>query len=540
MADGTGRVALVRQALRNGRLRRVLTAYLLFNVSEWAGWLALLVWSYEEWGVGGASAVALAQLVPAALLAAPAAAWLGAFSRAGVLRLGYAAQALGYSVPGVLVVVGASATLVVLTAAVAAVAVTLTRPAHNGILPEISRTTADLAAANAASGALEAVAAFAGPGLAAVALAVLGPGEALVACGALMALASVLGPRASGRSAADRSLSLGLDRSGAQLGSVLRSPAARVLSLLALAAFTLVGLSDILLVVLALDVLDLDSGGPGLLTAAFGIGGVVGSAFTFVLVGRARLAVPVVVGAVGAGGSFALAGVAGGAVTAMLAIGAFGAFHVHFDIASRTLTQRLLPDRLLAAMFGLRESVMMTGLALGSLLAPVLVAVAGPRSAFVAAGAFLPLVVVALFRSIARLDARTSVPAEVFSLLAGVPSLRLLAPRVLERLAIDALPLEVATGHVVVTEGEPGDLFYVVESGALEVTVRGEAVRTLGSGQAFGELALLRRSVRTATVTAATGCRLWTLDRESFLGAVAGSTEALDAAEAHVRDTYRT
>lgn len=45
MADEPGRIALVRQALRNGRLRRVLTAYLLFNVSEWAGWLALLVWS---------------------------------------------------------------------------------------------------------------------------------------------------------------------------------------------------------------------------------------------------------------------------------------------------------------------------------------------------------------------------------------------------------------------------------------------------------------------------------------------------------------
>lgn len=538
MADEPGRIALVRQALRNGRLRRVLTAYLLFNVSEWAGWLALLVWSYEEWGVGGASAVALAQLVPAALLAAPTAAWLGGFSRAGVLSVGYAAQALGYSVPGVLVAIGAPAAFVVATAAVAAVAVTLTRPAHNAILPEISRTTADLAAANAASGALEAVAAFAGPALAAVALAVLGPGEALVACGALMALAAVLSPRAASvRPASDRAL--GLAGSAAQLGSVVRSPEARVLSILALAEFTLIGLSDILLVVLALDVLDLDSGGPGLLTAAFGVGGVLGSAFTFVLVGRPRLAVPVVVGAAGAGASFALAGVAGAAATAMLAIAAFGAFHVHFDIASRTLTQRLLPDRLLAAMFGVRESVMMTGLALGSLAAPLLVTLAGPRSAFVAAGAFLPLVVLALLRRIVRLDGQTSVPTEVFALLAGVASLRLLAPRVLERLAIEADALDVPAGEVVVTEGEAGDLFYVVESGALDVSLRGEAVRALGPGQAFGELALLRRSVRTATVTARSDCRLWTLDRESFLGAVARSTEALEAAEAHARDTYR-
>jgi hypothetical protein len=419
------------------------------------------------------------------------------------------------------------------------VAVTLTRPAHNAILPELSRTTADLTVANATSGAAEAMAAFAGPALAGLALAGLGPGEALIACGTSMALAALLSPRAvAGGRVSDRSL--GIVRPGARLGEVLRSPEARVLSVLTLAEYALVGLSDILLVVLALDVLGLDSGGPGVLTASLGIGGLVGSLFTFLLVGRARLAVPVVMGAVGAGLSFALAGTAQGVGTAMLAIAACGAFQVHFDVASRTLTQRLLPDRLLAAMFGLRESVMMTGLALGSLAAPVLVTLAGARPAFLAAGAFLPVVVAAVVRSIVRLDRRTSVPGPVFSLLAGVASLRLLAPRVLERLAIDAVPLDVPAGQVVVTEGAPGDLFYVVESGALEVSLRGEPVRPLGPGKGFGELALLRRSARTATVTARSACRLWTLDRESFLGAVGRSADAMGAAEAHARDTYRS
>ncbi len=539
MADATGRIALVRGALRNGPLRRVLAAYLLFNVSELAAWVALLVWSYQEWGVGGASGVSLAQLVPAAALAAPTAAWLGGYSRFGVLRLGYAAQAVAHTAPGVLVLVGAPAWLVVLAAVSSGVTVALSRPAHNAVLPDVSRTTSDLTTANAASGALEAVAAFAGPALAGLVLAQLGAGEALVGCGVLMAVATAISPRARS-AAAPSDRSLGIVRPGAHLRALLVSPEARVLSVLSLAEFTLLGLSDILLVVLALDVLDLATGGPGLLTAALGVGGVVGSGFTFVLIGRPRMATAVVVGAAGAGLSFALAGVVDGVVVAMLAVAACGAFHVLFDVASRTLAQRLLPDRLLAAMFGVRESVMMTGYALGSLAAPLLVALSGPRGAFVAAGACLPVVAVLLLRSIVRLDRQTSVPEDVVALLAGVPSLRLLAPRVLERLAIDAVRVDVPAGSVLVTEGDAGELFYVVESGDLEVAVHGDVVRTLGPGQWFGELALLRSSPRTATVTAVTACRLWTIGRESFLGAVGRSAEARGAAEDHARTTYRT
>ena len=53
----------------NGRLRRALTAYLLFNINEWASWIALMVWAYDGHGVRGASVIAMSQVVPAALLA---------------------------------------------------------------------------------------------------------------------------------------------------------------------------------------------------------------------------------------------------------------------------------------------------------------------------------------------------------------------------------------------------------------------------------------------------------------------------------------
>ena len=74
----------------------------------------------------------------------------------------------------------------------------------------------------------------------------------------------------------------------------------------------------------------------------------------------------------------------------MVLIAVCGAGKLFFDVASRTFTQRLLPDRLLTAVFGLQEATMMAGLAVGSVTASLLVNTAGPRASFVVAGLFMP------------------------------------------------------------------------------------------------------------------------------------------------------
>lgn len=526
------------QTAKDSTLRRSLIGYLFFNISEAAAWIALLVWAYGEWGVQGSSAVALAQLVPAALLAAPAAAWLGRrLSRPTVLALGYAGQAVGYALPGVLIALDVSGVAVILAAVVGAVAVTTTRPAYFGRLPEVSRTTADLTAANALSSMIEAVSTMIGPVLCSVAIAMEGPGAALVGCGALMAVATVV--TISRREQRITDQELGIAEQGSQVRDVARNSETRVFSALALADAALLGAADILLVVLALSVLDMSEAGPGVLSAALGVGGILGSALAVRLIGRGALAGPVIVGALGAGVAFAVAGFAGEPLLAILPIAAMGAFRVSCAVGSQTLMQRLLPDHLLAAMFGLREALTMAGLALGSLLAPLLVTVAGASGAFVVAGLILPLVAVGSAAKIRALDARTSVPEDVFAALDAVPSLSLLAPRILERMAIDALRVEVEPGAVVVQEGAPADYFYVIDRGELRVTKGGVELRVLVPGQWFGELALLRRSPRTATVTAIGSCVLWAVDRDSFLGTVARSPSALQSAEDHAERHYR-
>jgi hypothetical protein len=300
----------------------------------------------------------------------------------------------------------------------------------------------------------------------------------------------------------------------------------------------LVGMMDILLVVLALDVLVMSKAGPGILNSAIGVGGILGAALTVLLIGRQRLALPLVAGAVCAGGAFALAGAATAPLVAFALVALSGGGKAFYDVTSRTFIQRLLPDHLLAAMFGLQEALMMTGIAVGTLAAPVLVAAVGPRTAFVLAGSFLPAVALASYAMLRRLDAGAAVPLEVLTLLLRVPVLAVLAPRIVERLARDAVPEDVPSGEVVVRTGDPGSLFYVIASGRVDVTVDGTLVRELGAGDWFGEIALLHDVPRTATVRALTDVSLWTLDRESFLSSVTSVSTSLELAETHIRDTY--
>ncbi|MGH2679444.1 MAG: cyclic nucleotide-binding domain-containing protein [Actinomycetota bacterium] len=76
--------------------------------------------------------------------------------------------------------------------------------------------------------------------------------------------------------------------------------------------------------------------------------------------------------------------------------------------------------------------------------------------------------------------------------------------------------LSAGPGDALVTQGEPGDRFYVVASGRAEVTRDGTPVGSVGKGRYFGEVALLRDVPRTATVTASTPMRVFALDREGF------------------------
>jgi CRP-like cAMP-binding protein len=95
-------------------------------------------------------------------------------------------------------------------------------------------------------------------------------------------------------------------------------------------------------------------------------------------------------------------------------------------------------------------------------------------------------------------------------------------------------PVDVPAGGVVFSQGDVGEHYFVIDSGQAEVVGDGQVVATLGPGMGFGEIALLRRSRRTATVRATTELRLKALRSDQFLPVVLGYTPSAREAGAVV------
>src|SRR5450759_1571891 len=105
--------------------------------------------------------------------------------------------------------------------------------------------------------------------------------------------------------------------------------------------------------------------------------------------------------------------------------------------------------------------------------------------------------------------------------LAALPPFSHLDPTELRLLAARGSWLNVAPGEVLMTQGEAGDAFYVIESGQLDVIEDRVTVRTCGPGDYVGEIALLFDTPRTATVQTTTSAHLYRLDRDGFTTFVA-------------------
>jgi hypothetical protein len=201
-----------------------------------------------------------------------------------------------------------------------------------------------------------------------------------------------------------------------------------------------------------------------------------------------------------------------------------------FDVAGRTLLQRVARPDLLARVFGLLEGLLMGALAVGSLMAPLLVSIGGVSLAFVCVGAILPLVALAAGRRLLDIDRHATVPVVEVALLRSMPLFAPLPPPTLESLARALEPISVPAGVEVIHEGDVGDHFYVIADGEVEIFRDGQVVASRRRGEGFGEIALIYGVPRTATVTTRRDTQLYSLGREAFLLGVTGHAAAQSAA----------
>jgi MFS family permease len=517
--------------LRNSELRRVKAAFLIFNAAEWAVWIAMLVYAYEQGGATTAGVVALAQLVPAALFAPVAGALGDRHPPARVLGWGYGLQAAGMGAVAAVILADGPAFAAYACAAFAATAVTITRPMQTTLVPALVRSPDELTSANVVSGWIESTSLLVAPAVTGVLLAVSGPGVVFLVFAALTVVSVVLVmPVGRGRAA----LPVEADGATDVLGAVrviVREPEPRALFSLLGAQYVVIGALDVLVVVLAVDVLGMGDPGAGYLYAAFGAGGVLAAGITAALVGRRRLAPSLLLAVAVWGAAFVLIGLFPTQAGALLLLCVAGVGRALLDVAGRTLLQRTAREEVLTRVFALVEGMSMAALAVGSIAVPVLVAWFGGEGAMVAAGLVLPLVMLAVLRTLVHVDRSATVPVVEIALLRSTPLFAPLPPPELEALARALEPLEAAAGTAVVTQGEEGDRYYVVSDGELEVTVDGAPVRRIGRADGFGEIALLQRCRRTATVTAITPARLYALEGDAFVTAVTGHAGSRAAAD---------
>jgi MFS family permease len=219
---------------------------------------------------------------------------------------------------------------------------------------------------------------------------------------------------------------------------------------------------------------------------------------------------------------------------ALVLLAIVGAANSVEDVALFTLLQRIVPDEVLTRVLAVVWGVAMGAVALGSISAPVLVEAAGPRPALIVVGAILPLLALLSWRGLVEIDESVAAPTAGLAILDCVPMFAPLPVSAKEYMATRLVSVPVRAGEVVIRAGEPGDRFYIVSSGELQVTADGVDA-TIGESDCFGEIALLRDVPRTATVRALGDGQLYALERDDFLAAVT-SHSAVHAAGENVVD----
>lgn len=535
MRDQAGVILTVA---RDSTLARIELAFLGFNMAEYATWMAILVYAYGLGGAGVAAIFAFVQLIPAGLVA-PFAATVGdRFRRDRALLAGYLCQAAALGATAMALYADAPPVITAVVAAAASVSFTLTRPVQSVILPGITHSPADLTAANSVSGLAETVGIFVGPLLGGLLLVGEQPGLVFAVFAAVSLVGALLVARLPRDVQGGSQPSMGgireiLGESLGGFGALAGHRAVLLIVLVLSAGMVVIGALDILFVATAIDLLGASESWAGFMYAAFGFGGVLGAVATVLLIGRRRMTPALAA----SGGLFGLPisaiGVVPGMVSAPVLFALSGAGFSVTSVAGRTLLQRIAPEAVLARVFGVLEGMTMFSLAIGSIITGALVSAFGVAWALVVEGLLVPAVLLLVWVRLGALDRDARPPdPEALALLRRLPIFAPLSAPSIERILAELTWLQVPTGHVLIREGDPGDRFYILADGQVEVSIRGETMGVHGPGEHFGEIALLRSVPRTATVTALTPVRLVAIERERFLEAVTGHPQSRASAEA--------
>ncbi|RYC14157.1 MFS transporter [Nocardioides zhouii] len=528
---------------RNPDLRRAQLSFLGAWTAEWAFTVALGIVAYRDGGAAALGLVGLLRMVPSAVCAPILSPFADRGRRERVLVVVSTVRGLVTAAAAAVAALGGAPVAIYALAVLSTIAATLFRPAHSALLPSLCHTGHELASANVVRGMLDSLATLVGPLLAAVLLEVADVDVvfAVAAAASLWSAALLLRlqydapprPSATGPHLVREIVEgLGVVARNRDLALVLGLAAAQSLTRGALTVFS---------VLVSIELLGRGEPGAGTLMTAVGVGAVAGSLAASLLVGTRRLGAWFALGVTLWGLPLVLVGLLPHDLPALVFMALIGGGNALIDVAGFTLMGRMAPDAVLARVFGVLESLVAVSIGVGAVAASWIVGEWGLRPALVAVGLVCPVLAAASWWRLRALDGTVGVNDEVVGLLQRVPMLRTLPLPSVEQLARGLEVVDVPAGTVVFQRGDVGDRYYVVESGSVDVLGEGRVIASLGPGEGFGEIALLRRSTRTATVVATADSRLRSLASEHFLAVVLGYTPSAREASVevdHLLDRY--
>jgi len=491
------------------------------------------VYAFRHGGATAVGVVGLVRMLPAALITPFVAPLADRFRRERILVWSSLVRLAALGAAGVLAARGPAMAVYAL-AVCATVAGTLFRPVHSALMPSLCRTATSLAGVNLIRGLLDSAGTFLGPLLAAVALAAGSiPAVFAGAAGALLLAAVALAglryeqppremPPAPLRPVSD------------VLEGIRAIAEERNVSLLfglnAAQTFTR-GAVTTLTVVLATEVMHAGDARVGTLTAAIGLGALLGGTAIALAPPRRGLGRLFGVGVALWAGPLVIVGAFPSGGAAFVLYGCIGVGNALVDVGLFTIPPRLIEDRLLARTFTVLESSIALTVALGSIAATIGIDAFGIRGCLVAIGAFAPVLVAVFWRRLRALDTLLDERDVDVAVLREVPMLAVLPMPTIEQLAKCLEKKSVRAGEVIFLQGEAGNTFYVILSGEALVLHGDRVIATLQPGDPFGEIAVLRDVSRTATVRASTDLTVGALRREPFRVAVAGYSKSRNESE---------
>jgi MFS family permease len=515
------------------------------SFASWSFAISLGVYGFEHGGATAVGIIALVRLAPGALASPFAGLLSDRFSRRAVLIWSSLAAALVLGAATAVAAFDGSNWLILALAGLFTVAIAGYAPAEAAMLPFLARTPQELSAANVTHSTMENVGFLFAALATGVILVFASPAVVFAAAAAvaLLTVAMIFGITPDRRpeyTPLEGEITGIAQETTIGFRILFKDSALRLSGATITMLLFFEGLADVLVVILALELLHLDHGSVGFLKAAWGIGALVGAGGMAALLYRGKLVGALVGGSLILGLGAALPGfwtVPVAAYGGWLAIG-FG--YTFVKVTAKILLQRLGSDETLGRVVGALWSARLAATAIGSIIASAIVALVGIEESLFIVGALMPVFILLAWSRLRAYEIGAPVAEEHFGLLRANSIFSPLPVATLERLSRNLVPVTADSGEEVITQGEAGDSFYLIEDGQVEVIENGVFRRNEGPGESFGEIALLRDVPRTATVRATSPTRLLRLERDQFIGAVTGHQRSKQQASTVVDSRWRT